>query len=346
MLNILSNEIQQTNISCNFSGAKRAQTQPTEDCFIRSINLLKVISDEQKLQMLFNEVFDESVRIMSKINPDIKHLNLPKPNLIIEDYSTSEKGGTYNFSDNTISITKSLLDDTEYLVCTVDENGEVSSYIGMSSKKNSKLNLEKAKMINPNAQLLKLTDKERDIYIKAVFSHEIRHFIQNHLIASTTNCGEIQKKGLDECLEKLKEAQKKYIDACKECGVEPEADLIKSGNNYYQKYQPRQLLPEDTELKFSLFSDDKRYLSVKNHLLPSQLATNIGKGTSEFDDEYYSNTLEIDAYNFEKEYLYIQAANTIGTRETVILAFTIPPENSIRKGIELMQEKGVSFNTK
>ncbi len=70
-------------------------------------------------------------------------------------------------------------------------------------------------------------------------------------------------------------------------------------------YKPKTLLPADTKLKFSLAPGDNRYLSVAKDLLPAAIEGLSGIGRSEdsdFDD-YISSPLEIDAYNFQYEYL-------------------------------------------
>lgn len=70
-------------------------------------------------------------------------------------------------------------------------------------------------------------------------------------------------------------------------------------------YKPKTLLPADTKLKFSLAPGDNRYLSVAKDLLPAAIDGFNGIGTtsdSDYDD-YRSSILEIDAYNFQYEYL-------------------------------------------
>ena len=46
-------------------------------------------------------------------------------------------------------------------------------------------------------------------------------------------------------------------------------------NTYYKSYKPKKMLDENTMLKFSIFPDDNRYLSVKEHFL-TNLKNKIG----------------------------------------------------------------------
>lgn len=63
----------------------------------------------------------------------------------------------------------------------------------------------------------------------------------------------------------------------------------------------------------------------------------------DFDNEYYGNTLEIDAYNFQKEILYMFANNKPNTRKEIILAFSIEADVATKKGLELLQQSGKDF---
>ena len=346
---LISIKLQQVKASCSFCGDKNVNSQPEKDCFVRSTNLIKQIIDKQRIEKLYDETYKEVINLLSKTNPIINNLNLNKPQIIIEKYSDSEKGGAYSFIDNTIGISKNAFDISSYIVGTVDKEGNLESYLGMTSENEKKDKLKQAQIQNKNATLIALTREEQDIYVKSMLAHEIRHFIQQHLIASTEGCGEEQKVAINKFLkpatEELKKIREEYIKLCKESGVEQNKNTEKPENNYYETYRAKTMLPTNAKIKFSLFSDDNRYWSVKDHLLKSQLDSIEGKGTVNFDDNYYASSLEIDAYNFEKEFLYMYANDAPNVRKNIILSFTFKPEEYCSRGVELMRKNGISFIT-
>ena len=333
--------------SCKFGNATKLEFQPTNDCFVRSTNLIRQITEKQRIEKLYNETYGEVLNVMGKTNPIINSLNLSKPELLIEKYEQSDKGGGYSFTENSIGISEKVFDNSTYVIGTLDEIGKLERYIGMSSEKDKQKKLLEAQQQNEHAILIKLTQEEQDIYVKATLAHEIRHFIQSHLIASTADCGEKQKAAISKVLkpatDELKKLKEEYIKLCEEAGIEPSKDIKNERPQYYEIYQPKTILPQDTKLKFSLFADDNRYWSVNDHLFNSQLANCDGKGVVDFDNNYYGNALEIDAYNFQKEFLYTFANDKQNTRKEIILAFSIEAATATEKGIDLLQKSGKDF---
>lgn len=330
--------------SCSFS---KLTPQPTEDYFIRSTNLIKKITNKQRLQNLYNQTYDNTLRLITRVNPVVGELKLPKPEFRVEKFDDPQKGGGYGFADNCITIAEDMFDYCSYIIGTTDVNGEIESFIGFASENNKNEKLKEARNSTPNASLIKLTEEEKDIYVQSAIAHELRHFVQNHLIASTQNCGEIQKAGFDGFLkatkDELAKAKKEYLQACKEAGITPDPEIIKEDTQYYETYTPKKLLPENTTLKFSCFSDDNRRLSVKDHLLKSQLDATQGKGIKNYDDDYHSSTLEIDAYNFQYEYLLFTAVTNQNSRKDVITALSLYPCTNRDEGLEIMNRKGINF---
>ena len=248
--NIFSQKIQQAKTSCNFSATSKLEFQPSEDCFVRSTNLIKQISDKQRIEKLYDETYNQVINLVSKTNPIIKDLELNKPQIIIKGYSDSKTCGAYSFIDNTISISKDVFDISSYIIGTVDKDGNIEKYLGLTSEKEKQEKLKKAQQLENNAELIKLSKEEQDIYVKSVFAHEIRHFIQEHLIASTEGCGQLQKDGINNFKNDVKKAREEYINLCKEAGIEPDKNLIKEDKKYYETYRPKINLPADTKLKF------------------------------------------------------------------------------------------------
>lgn len=332
------------NSSCSFS---KLTTQPTDDCFIRSTNLIKKITNKQRLQNLYNRTYDDTLRLITRVNPVVSELKLQKPEFRIEKFDDPQKGGGYGFADNCITIAEDMFDYCSYIIGTTDEIGKIDSFIGFASENNKNEKIKEARNSTPNATLIKLTEEEKDIYVQSAIVHELRHFVQNHLIASTKNCGEIQKAGFDGFLKTVKDelakVKEEYIQACKEAGITPDPEIIKEDTQYYETYTPKKLLLENTTLKFSCFSDDNRRLSVKNHLLKSQIDATQGKGIKSYDDDYHSSALEIDAYNFQYEYLLFTAVTNKNVRKDVITALSLYPCMNRDDGLEIMNKRGINF---
>lgn len=96
-------------------------------------------------------------------------------------------------------------------------------------------------------------------------------------------------------------AQQAYIDACKKEGKEPKSNLLNHNiPTYWQQYTPKEIFDKNTLFKFSSNENDKRYWSVVDdlYMLTRELAN------SEYSNEtYYGRPNEIDAYNYQLEYM-------------------------------------------
>ena len=68
-----------------------------------------------------------------------------------------------------------------------------------------------------------------------------------------------------------------------------------------------------------------------------------GKGIKSYDDDYHSSTLEIDAYNFQYEYLLFTAATNKNVRKDVITALSLYPCMNRDDGLEIMNKRGINF---
>ncbi len=151
----------------------------------------------------------------------------------------------------------------------------------------------------------KLNDSEKELYISSVFAHELRHCIQTHLLCSTKGCMEEYKTYFTElkgALEELVEAKKEMAALEGKPYVQGEEDLDLQSLNYGLNYKPKKVFDENALFKFSMLPKDNRYWSIKEHLLSKS-------EQSKKNGEYYNNPLEIDAYNYEYEFLATQMKN-------------------------------------
>ena len=162
-------------------------TQP-EDIFIKNSTNTKEIEKTKILEYankLFDQIYDEHIEQTFKDNPELKGLTIEKPQIMFKDEDENTQNNniiaTYNFANNRIEIAENF-NDNYYLLMEKDTNENLTYIAGIC--KESELNENKE---NGNIEAIKLNDKEKEIFLKSVFVHEFRHFIQEHLMESTKN---------------------------------------------------------------------------------------------------------------------------------------------------------------
>lgn len=326
-------------------------SQPDADVFVKktavsaqkseAVKSADALSDkEARIYKLYDEVYDEVLADMVKTNPVIEELNLEKPKLLIENYSDEEDKGVYNFASNSISLSRSFVDNNyTYALVSRDADGELNDFFGFSTDKSLEDDLQTLSEDDNIAEpeVMSLSQEEQDLVLKETFAHELRHFVQLHLIASVEGCREPHIEMTDLRLQRIKESQEEYLAACEEAGIEPREDLLKPMPDYYKNYQPKKMLPSDTLLKLSKDEEDNRYLSVKEHLFASEM-----KDAERQGDNYLSSTLEIDAYNYGYEYVMSNLSKP-GIRDEVIIGLIIGSQKHVQLGTELMRSDGADF---
>ncbi len=248
--------------------------------------------DRKRLEKIYDEVWDSVI----KNTPVTQELNIGKPKFIFkEDPDSKGAQAAYNFINNSITCNTNNLEDY-YLHATRDKDGNIEKLVSVLNDSASKESFEYDKKDFQNIERIKLTDTEKELYLRGAIAHELRHCIQEHLMASTEGCTEIQRAQYKKIVDDIGKVDLSELDG----------DLKKQLDfSYSVNYKPKKLLDKDMKLKFSMAKSDKRYLSVKDHLLKDVVDDMQHKG-------YASSPLEMDANNFAFEYLLRYAKSSPG----------------------------------
>lgn len=317
------------------SPAATINSQPVKDEFVKStaaqtskVDQIEKTPKQEYIKKLYNETYDEAMQLM---DPIVKELNIQKPQLVFNENTvlpnsgSSETLAAYNFLNNTIDVSESLMDDNMYLYYPKDSQPDPFTMPPLTCFGEEGLRKAIMSLNTPyNGQVVKLNDKEKELVIKSCFAHELRHCVQSHLVGSCEGIKDEQKNIYDENNAQITKATDNLIAIYKEClanGIETDEngqnisqeleklmkEHEKTADPYYKRYTPKKLLDENTILKFSVLSDDNRYISAKDHLLAG---TKKQSEPEKAEDEmiYYTYPQEIDAYNFQGEYLIYTAS--------------------------------------
>lgn len=332
--------IKSSNIaSFSFKGAKRKDVIP---CDVFQKRIQGVLWNEKKLQEIFDKTYAEVVRQHKIIVPEFQKLKLTKPKIEltpIDEFTAA----SYAFSNNLIKFDPSHLKEDYYSVDFIDEQGNIKEHAGTLTASQARVlgNIEKR---YKNATYTKLTDKEKEAYIASCLAHELRHFVQNHLIASSATASDIQKS---EYL-KLYEEIKSVIATLNE---EEKKDLgdydVEKTFSYIRNYKPKTLLDENTLLKYSIFKEDSRYWSIQNHLLASEIQRLNSENEFVVDDVYKAMPTEVDAYRYQYEFFLSQIGKFDDNfRENFLCAMACELETYADATLSEMLAKGVCFESK
>ena len=309
------------------------------DTFQFSGKVKPVQWNEAKIQAIFDETYKKVIEQHKQTNPITRDLNLQKPTIKFEEEGLNA-AAAYSFCDNTVSISTINLKEDYYLVALVDKNGEIKNSIVTLPKSQLKQTMTLIGKNYKNTKAIRLTDKEKEVYIKATLAHELRHFIQAHLMASTQDCKDTLAVSYNELYKDIKALQ----DDLKADGYENVVDL-EERFKYSKNYQPKKILDKNSTLKFSLFSDDKRKWSIKDHMLQSELAGLKDEiSSNENTEEYLALPQEVDAFNYRYEYLLTQLGKyDENFREDIMLAIASEVKTDAQLALDEMAKTGVKF---
>lgn len=313
-LNPLANNVKQTTqfgISKNTLTADTFQKSKVEKSDSHACEEIGNRFSEQKILQIFDEVYSDVIKITTKTNPVLNEIRFKEPKILfIDGEEANQTIASYSFNDNVLKVNKKIIDNDCFLICQKDENGSIESVFGnINLGDDVDIHLEEIKEDVPDAVAVKLTDDEKELYLRSIFAHELRHFVQSHMMASTDECYQIFKDSHYEKKKQIDEIYQDIINLNKEI-LEINPDFVATpiemvDCSYALNYIPKKILDKDTALKFSILPDDTRFLSVRNNLLPDEIngLQGIGRTDESSYEEYLSSIIEIDAFNFQSEYL-------------------------------------------
>ena len=246
-----------------------------------------------RIKELYDELYDEVMAQNIENNPILNDVTINKPEIAFQELDDDNFEAEYDVMENKIIFNAKYLNQDKYLITPCKKDGKSDTgWIG--PRKYLLKSAKTIEKINPDIQIMKLTKEEKEITIKCILAHELRHCIQNHLKLSLENSN---KELEDEHAEftKIIEIFKK-IDS----GVS-EYTAYRCNDMYAMAYKPKKLLPKDTKFKVSLNKNDNRYWSVYDDFISSRKSIYTNGKIDK--DKYLSSKEEIDAYGYEYEYL-------------------------------------------
>ena len=320
-------------------------SQPTNDCFIKttkaqatnSIKKTVLSAEQQALEKLYNETYEEVLTDISETNPAIKEIILQKPNLNFIDFDSNTQEAAYNFETNEIRLNNSLC-QKKYLISVKDKEGNilVSNFVNENQLESETKELKVLEI--ENYEIRELTKYEQDIYCKSIIAHELRHFVQEHLMAATKTIGEKHDKKAEEKITSIERMKEGYIQACKKEGKTPDENLLRENTTIYNGYKQNKIFPQNTTFKFSSNKNDNRYWSIEEDFWT---LTNYYMSL-ESGDNYFPRPTEIDAFNYELEY-FNKHSNKLNLSEDFISEFTKKQKENIEKGLKSLEATGFTF---
>jgi len=308
--------------------------QLDRDCFIKRPSFGLEFSPEEKAQRLFFETYNEVIQDAGYSNPAVLNLRLFRPSMKLSDIN-SKSTAAYDFADNEIKLSNHYNDDV-YLLFSKDDSGALIRY-GKASSANLDEKIKKAhiKSNGRKIEVLKLTEAEKEFKLKADTAHELRHFIQQHFISSTEGAMDIQRQKYENVFGKAQEVQDNYLKICAQEGIAPDKGLTAAKiPDYWQRYTPKTILNADAKMKFASDKKDKRFWSIQKDMLLSAEKPVMQSG--------YTIPAEIDAYNYEAEYI-TKYAKVYNVRPETAQYLAQEAEYKSRKGIEYMKKSGYDF---
>ncbi len=319
---------------------------PNKDIFVCSANQTNTVNKSCDISQLYDEVWE----IFRKQNPIFDSLNVPKPKLEIvntlEDV-TEDGIACYDFASNKISIDKQILDSNYYIGYLKNTQGTIPEGVFRECKIEEMKNQFEKLFPSYKFECAKLTQEEKILWLKSTIAHELRHCLQNHLLSCMDEKYTEETKSKIQALIKLYQqlikvykAPLNYLPEGKEKTQhiieynKAIIDLEKSIREYSYifNYKPSVKIGDNALLKFSIDNEDRRYWSLKNHLLKSAMSYNNSN-----PDIYYNSPLEIDAYNYQKDFIFSQAKNFNADR-IVAMVMGYAPMNDDR--IKNLQNNG------
>lgn len=278
-----------------------AATEQQNTAGVQQSTPVSGIWDNKRIEAIYDKTYET---VMAQ-NPITKELNIKKPVLSFKNSEEKEEDTIASYRDGLGEITVYAGDffaDDIYLCTLIDENNEPAN-IKIVSKQD--INKYKEESSGYKLTTEKLTESEKELYISSVFAHELRHCIQKHLVASTEGCKDEHRKELEDykkTLEELISLKKELAEVEGKPYLPSKDDEDLEKLNYGLNYKPKKIFDKNTLFKYSMSPSDNRYWSVNEHLHALS-----NKEKDNYKNNYYNNPLEIDAFNYEREFMLTQA---------------------------------------
>lgn len=340
----------------------------THDSFIKShVNVVQTVSDVQLqrqqnrnyIEQIFDEVFNETIGDVEFLDS----LNIAKPKIVFCPKSNlSTELASYNFMFNEIKISDELCNQDLFSIKTTNTDGEL-----INCQVASETFAKQYKSQNPlyTVELTKLNEKEKELYIKSILAHELRHCIQSHLVAACNTTKEeyraICDKLYDPNAEKLLELLSKKIELLKimqnsGLKIDNKGDYIDESIEYYKSlmekfakkpyyktYQTKNASDENMPLGLVTFISGKKYFIFGDNFLQGLKNKFSNKTGNSNIEEYLANPEEIDAFSFELQYLINKAKSTSELRESILKEFYTAIGFNLLVGYEHYKNSGNNF---
>lgn len=256
-----------------------------EDTFEKSIktnnigNISKIEEpfNKDRIERLYGEVYEDIMELI----PVAKELNIQKPKPRFAHNTNMGQRMCYTFEANSIVFNMNKIDG-DYYFCTLNnKDGTIRALCGIHNEKQIERDAKQVQQQYPDCtfKTTKLTDKEKEGFLKATIAHELRHCIQCHLEASTKDVSRMHKALIMKIFEQV---GGDYSDI-----------------EYLDNFVPKKIITEDAKLKYSMNPDDNRYLSTREHIFNYTKALAYNPNNKGL---YYASPLEADANNFAYEY--------------------------------------------
>lgn len=255
--------------------------------------------DENRLHEIYDTTFED---IMTQ-TPLSETLNIEKPEIKIFKADETSPKGYYDIHLNTLFFSSRILEEDCYLITGHPKYNKPTKIYTITPK--SSLDYI-PKFAKRGKKIIKLSDEEKEFYIKGVIVHELRHCIQEHLLLATKSTSSEYLKYLLKTNERIKQQahilqkNNKPIDACD--GFNSYEELIEAydKSSHITDYYPKKLIDDDLVLKFSVDPSDNRYWSTERHILKNALGT---LDPVFIGIKYFSSPFEIDANHYAAEFL-------------------------------------------
>lgn len=305
------------------------------------------VFENSGLERLYDETFETFVQQ----NPMFKELSIEKPKLVFNhDESASDAG--YSFATNAITANDKLLKEDWHIITVKTKDGQVLplDVVPNSNLQNAMESYKKNSDMPVEVVAQKLTNKEKELWQKGVFAHELRHCLQEHMEASLNGytdrvVGKYKSKIL-ELINASNELCNLYAEANGKDSVEyknayKELEEIKDKYSYILNYKPKKLLDENATLPYTIFPESYPELknkkwSVKDHFFKSSLTYNNSN-----KETYYSSPLEIDAYRYQEEFLMrAYKDNPKEYSDNMILSYMMMLSYQYEQGLNDLEKNG------